>query len=211
MHKLFLDWMTRADAPAQADAIFVLAGHKSRKVFAIQLLEQGVASRVLFSVGRFEIRRFPELGLPQTIDLLQMAQSIPPPQRHFFVLFENQQFTVQRITVRTLGTLSELDALADWLSARPEIASLLIVSSGLHLRRLRIGCRLLLPRTVKTSFLAAPEDSVAPNPRKWWKDDSARKMVLFEWIKIACYSALLPFWKLARPWRSKTISPTALD
>jgi len=43
---------------------------------------------------RFEIHRFPELGLPQTIDLLQMARSIPPPQRHFFVLYESQQFTV---------------------------------------------------------------------------------------------------------------------
>jgi len=80
MLKLLFDSLVRADPPAHADAIFVLAGHKGRKVFAIQLLERGIAPRVLFSVGRFEIRRFPELGLPQTIDLLQMEQTIPPPE-----------------------------------------------------------------------------------------------------------------------------------
>jgi uncharacterized SAM-binding protein YcdF (DUF218 family) len=206
MSKLSFDWLTGADTPVHADGIFVLAGHKSRKVFAIQLLERGIAPRLLFSVGRFEIRHFPELGLPQTIDLLQMAQGIPPPQRHFFVLFENQQFTVQRISVRTLGTLSEIDALADWLNAHAEISSLLVVSSGPHLRRLRICCRALLPRYMKTGFLAAPEEGASLDLRNWWSDASTRRIVLFELAKIVCYILFLPFWKLARPWRSKTIS-----
>jgi hypothetical protein len=205
MLQFLFDWLVRADPSAHTDAIFVLAGHKSRKVYAIQLLEQGIAPRILFSVGRFEIRRFPELELPPTIDLLQMAQGIPPPQRHFFVLFENQQFTVQRIRVRMLGTLSEIDALADWLLEHPEVSSLLVVSSGPHLRRLRICCRALLPRSVKTSFLAAFEENSAKNARPWWKDGATRKCVLSEWIKTACYFVFLPFWKLARSRKMKRI------
>ena len=193
MLQFLFDWLARADSPAHADAIFVLAGHKSRKVYAIRLLEQGMAPRLLLSVGRFEIRRFPELGLPQTIDLLEMAQSIPPPQRHFFILFENQQFTLQRIRVRTLGTLSEIDALADWLLAHPEISSLLVVSSGSHLRRLRMCCRRMLRRNVKCSFVATPEESGSMG--------SNRKAILLECFKIACYLVVLPFWELARPWR----------
>lgn len=204
-NKLF-DWLARADPLASADAIFVLAGRKSRKVFAIWLLEQDAAPRTLFSVGRFEIRRFPELGLPQTIDLLQMAQAIPPAQRHFFVLLENNRFTVQRIRLRLLGTLSEIDALADWLAEHPAISSLLIVSSGAHLRRLRICCRTLLPRNIRTSFLSAPEETVIPNRPTWLSEDSSRGTILLECLKIACYSLFLPFWKWTRPWRSKTIS-----
>jgi hypothetical protein len=192
MLEFLFDWLSRADPPVHADAIFVLAGLKARKVFAIQLLKQGVAPRLLLSVGRFEIRRFPELGLPQTIDLLQLAQSIPPPGRHFFVLFENAQFTVQRVPVRVLGTLREMDALADWLNAYPQISSLLVVSS-------------------ETIFVAVPEEATMPNPQNWWNDGSTRRMVLFECLKIACYMAFLPFWKLARPWRSKTISAIAPD
>ncbi len=152
-----------------------------------------MAPRLLFSVGRFEIRRFQELGLPQTIDLLQLAQSVPPPQRHFFVLFENQKFNVQRIPVRLLGTLGEIDALADWLLAHLEISSLLVVSSGSHLRRLRTCCRRLLRRNVRCSFVATPEES--------GNNDSNRKAILLECFKIACYLVLLPFWELARPWR----------
>ena len=209
MLKMLFDWLTRADSPVYSDAIFVLAGHKSRKVLAIQLFGQGTAPRILFSVGRFEIRRFPELGLPQTIDLLQLAQTTPPPQRHFFVLFEGQQFTVQRIPVRVLGTLSEIDALADWVAEHPAISSLLIVSSAAHLRRLRICCRMLLPQKIRTKFLAAPEESAMPNQRNWWNDASASKAVLSEFVKIVCYSVFLPFWKSTRSWRRKTISSTA--
>jgi DUF218 domain len=195
MLQFLFDWLARADSPVHADAVFVLAGRKSRKVYAIELFEQGMAPRLLFSVGRFEIRRFPELGLPQTIDLLQMAQSIPPPQRHFFVLFENQQFTVQRIPVRMLGTLSEIDALADWLLAHPEISSLLVVSSGSHLRRLRMCCRRMLRRDVKCSFVATPMESE--------NNDSNRNAIMLECFKIACYQVLLPFWELVRPWRRR--------
>jgi hypothetical protein len=193
MFQFIFNWLSRADPLAHADAIFVLAGLKARKVFAIQLLEQGAAPRVLFSIGRFEIRRFTELGLPQTIDLLEMARSTPPPQRHFLVLYENQQFTVLRIPVRMLGTLSEIDALADWLNAHPQISSLLIVSSPSHLRRLRICCRRLLRRNVKCSFVAASEESGNYRPN--------RKAILLECFKIVCYSVLLPFWEVARPWR----------
>jgi uncharacterized SAM-binding protein YcdF (DUF218 family) len=193
MLQYIFNWLARADPPAHADAVFVLAGLKARKVFAIQLLEQGAVPRVLFSIGRFEIRRFPELGLPQTIDLLQMAQSIPPRQRHFFVLFENQQFTVQRIPVRMLGTLGEIDALADWLNAHPQISSLLVVSSGSHLRRLRMCCRRLLRRNVKCSFVATPNETR--------NNGSNRMAILLECLKIACYLVLLPFWEVARSWR----------
>jgi len=208
MLQFLFNWLSRADPPARAEAIFALAGRKSRKVFAIDLLEQGMAPRLLFSVGRFEIRRFPELGLPQTIDLLQMAQSIPPPQRHFFVLFEKQQFTVQRIPVRMLGTLSEIDALVDWLGAHPQLSSLLVVSSGPHLRRLRLCRRVLLPRNLEIKFLAAPEENAPPSPQNLRNDVSTRKMILTELVKIICYAVFLPFWKWTRPWRSKTSSTT---
>ncbi len=204
MLQFLFDWLARADSPAPADAIFVLAGRKSRKVYAIELFEHGMAPRLLFSVGRFEIRRFPELGLPQTIDLLRMAQSIPPPQRHFFVLLENQQFTAQRIRVRMLGTLTEIDALADWLGTHPQLSSLLVVSSGPHLRRLRLCRRVLLPRNLEIKFLAAPEENAPPSPQNLRNDVSTRKMILTELVKIICYAVFLPFWKWTGPWRSKT-------
>jgi len=47
----------------------------------------------LFSVGRFEIRRFSKLALPIQLDLLKLAQDVPPTQRHYFVLFQVENVT----------------------------------------------------------------------------------------------------------------------
>jgi DUF218 domain len=209
MLKSIYEWLVSADPPANADVIFVLAGLPSRKMYAANLFQRGIAPRVLFSVGRFEIRRFSELGLPQTPDLLQMAQKIPPQHRHFFVLLEGQKFEVHRIPIRTLGTLSEIDALADWLKERPQNSSLIVVSSGTHLRRLRMCCRALLPQELKIRLRAVPEENPASNREKWWIDAPTRKLVLSELIKILCYAAFMPFWRIARRWRSKTITSLA--
>jgi hypothetical protein len=153
-------WLTCADPVSRADLIFAVAGRRARKSYALDLFEQGFAPRLLLSVGRFEIRRLATLKLPVPVDLLALASSIPPPQRHFFVGFEGGACQVERIPVRTFGTLNEIEALAGWLAGREEIRSLLIVSSGVHLRRVRMCCRTLLRRRLREglriNFLAAP-------------------------------------------------------
>ena len=75
-------WLSSVDHARPADLIFILAGQMSRKDFALQLFREGLAPRLLFSVGRFEIRRFSKLALPIGLDLLKLAQHLPPPQRH---------------------------------------------------------------------------------------------------------------------------------
>jgi len=69
----------------------------------------------------------------------------------------------------------------------------LVVSSGAHLRRLRICCRRLLRRNVKCSFVAVPVENGNNEPN--------RMAILLECFKIACYFVILPFWEVARPWR----------
>ena len=154
------DWLTCADSLGPADLIFAMAGRQARKEYALELFEQGLAPRLLLSVGRFEIRRLATLKLPVPVDLLALASSIPPPQRHFFVGFEGGACQVERIPVRTFGTLNEIEALAGWLAGREEIRTLLIISSGVHLRRVRMCCRFLmrerLREGLRIGFLAAP-------------------------------------------------------
>jgi hypothetical protein len=55
-------WLSPADAPQSADLIFVLAGRVYRKEYALDLFRQGLAPRILFSVSRFEIRRFSKMA-----------------------------------------------------------------------------------------------------------------------------------------------------
>jgi hypothetical protein len=140
-----------------ADLIFVLAGRAVRKRFALELFRGGVAPRILFSVARFEVRGFRELPLPVAFDLLPVAQGVAAPERHFFVLFgDGATPQVERIKVRRFGTLREIEALAAFLDRRREIRSVIVVTSAVHIRRVALCCRVLLPRDVRFEMAAVP-------------------------------------------------------
>lgn len=138
------------------DLIFVLAGRSVRKIYGLELFRAGVAPRILFSVARFEVRRFRELGLPVEFDLLPIALPVPAEERHFFVLFGGGAPEVERIAVRRFGTLREIEALGGYLGRHREIRSVLVVTSAVHLRRVRLCCRVILPREIHFQMAAVP-------------------------------------------------------
>jgi hypothetical protein len=109
------------------------------------------------------------MRLPVPLDLLKLAQEVRPPKRHYFAFFRNEEVQVEHVLPGRFGTLTEVEALARWLSAHPEIRSILVVSSPTHLRRLRLCCRALLSPNIELAFLASPPstsstfDSTIPN------------------------------------------------
>jgi hypothetical protein len=196
-------WLSTADVPRSADLIFVVAGKVNRKEHALELFRQGLAPRILFSVSRFEIRRFSKMDLPVPLDLLKLAQEVPPPQRHYFVFFEGQKVRVEYVPPARFGTLTEIKTLARWLSERPDIRSVLAVSSDTHLRRIRLCCRSLLKANIQAALLAAPlSPSEQPAPattepqRHHLQADESSAFIsakddLLELFKLAIYWVLL--------------------
>jgi uncharacterized SAM-binding protein YcdF (DUF218 family) len=142
--------------PQNADLIFVLAGREYRKQYALELFKLGLAPKILFSVSRFEIRRFSKLPLPAPLDLLKLASDIPPPQRHFFVLFERSNVQVIYVRPRRLGTMTEIETLSRWLLNHPEVNSIVLISSHSHLPRIRLCCRFLLSGNLHISLASPP-------------------------------------------------------
>ena len=165
-----------------ADVLFVLAGRMDRKFAALMLFRQGIAPRLLVSVGRFEIRPFSKMPLPVPVDLLEMARPTAPAKRHFFVLFEAGSAEVEYVRPGRLGTLTEIAALSRWLQLRPEVQSLLILSNGIHLRRVRLCCRFLLPARIRATFLESPASS---------REAEGAGALLLELAKLAVYWILL--------------------
>ena len=198
-------WLSTRDTPCSADLIFVLAGRMHRKVYGLELFRQELAQRILFSVGRFEIRRFSKMALPVSLDLLKIAQEVPPPQRHYFVCFQGQEVRVEHVLPGRFGTLTEIAALARWLEANPEVRSINVISSANHLRRIRMCCRSLLKGNPKLAFLAAPLNMTqAPLPVATDAPDEhtlseegaltpTLKGDLWELFKLAIYWVLLKF------------------
>jgi len=149
------------DSPPAADLIFVLAGRESRKLYALQLYREGRAPALLLSVGRYEIRRFARLPLPQPFDLTSLAAPIAAPLRHFFVSFSPGGVSAERVVLRRFGTLSEVQALSAWLGRHPDIRRILVVSDRTHGARVRLCCKKLLPPSIQYTFLPVP-DAQAP-------------------------------------------------
>ncbi len=173
-----------------ADLIFVLAGRENRKQFGLELFNQGLAPRILFSVARFEIRRFSKMALPTQLDLLKLAQDVPPPQRHFFVLFQGRECHVEHVQPRRFGTLTEIASLARWLDANPELRSLILISNKTHLRRIRMFCRSLLPRGVEVALLAVP-NSFSDSANEQSSAIQSTGSDLLEFLKVLLYRVLL--------------------
>lgn len=178
------------EAPAQgfdADLIFVLAGLEARKIHGLKLHSRKYARSLLLSVGRFEIRKLAKLQIPTPIDLLSIAAPVPPTQRHFFVWFDRRGVHAERISVGRFGTWSEIEALSRSLDKRPEVTSLIIVSSSYHLPRVRICCRALLPEQLRVCFLAPPEET---RHRQFAEELHDQRRILGEWIKTPAYLIL---------------------
>jgi len=180
---------------ADADVIFVHAGLEERKIYGLNLFLQGRAPQILFSVGRFELRKFSKLSLPATVDLPQIAASTPPRLRHFFVSFDGTNLHTERIPLSGFGTLDEMKALKVWIEDHAEVRSVIFVSSAYHLPRVRLCFRALLRGRVRAQFVSAPElyaevQPVIKSPylRRW-------KMIFREILKILVYAIMLRFHK----------------
>lgn len=191
-------WLSPADEPRSADLIFVLAGRMYRKDYALELFRQQIAPGILFSVGRFEIRRFSQMPLPVPLDLLKIAQDVPPPQRHYFVFFKGQHVEVQHIFPGRFGTLTEITVLAHWLEEHPAVRSVLILSDASHLRRIRLCCRSLLNPGIECAYIATP-DSGSPDTRGQERGSHSSVDELVEFLKVLLYWSLLRLRWASRP------------
>ena len=185
-------WLEAADdEPGFADVIFVLAGRECRKDFALCLFEQSRSNILLISVGRFEIRRFMGRGLEIGGDLRQMAASVAPRARHYFVTLQSTGPEIQQIPVGRFGTWSEIEAFSRWLEKNRSVRTGLVVSSGFHLRRVRWCCRSLITRGVRLRFVAVPDEAPKLNAKQWWRTPLGRRLVLSELPKLLLYGALI--------------------
>ncbi|MGE5206395.1 MAG: hypothetical protein ACM3PW_12335, partial [Chlamydiota bacterium] len=134
--------------------------------------------------------KFAQLVSPVEINLVPLAASTPPAQRHYFVTLGAGKAQAERIPRGRFGTLSEIRALAGWLESRSDIVSVLVVSSAPHLRRIRLCCQALLPSRVRLHFLATPNDGCLARGT-WWHSHQSRALVLKELGKLLIYRFLV--------------------
>jgi len=163
--------------------IFVLAGRPERKVYGLQLFHQGIAPRLILSVGRFEVRSMDGFGF-QHLNLRELTSRLPPGDRHFFIDIAGDS---QRVIVRSdagKGTFAELRSLRRYLEP-DRVNSLLLVSTSVHLGRMRHYCeRIASLSDKKICYVPVPEDLSSFRKAGWWKHRGHWSYVLSECAKL---------------------------
>jgi uncharacterized SAM-binding protein YcdF (DUF218 family) len=181
------DYLNVGNPPESADCIFVLAGRQERKVFGIELWQKGYAPQLILSVGRFEWRKYYELGLASDGGLRAMVDRTLPAQRHFFVSIDGKGARCQWVPPGRFGTWREAQGLAALLK-QGEVRSLMVISDAVHLRRAALALRRALRRErVKLIPVAADSDRSLVERRSWWKQPESRSRVLKELFKLVAY------------------------
>jgi len=207
--KVFDAWCARLrerlilpDALEKADLIFVLAGHRNRKVYGARLFRDGWAPRLVMSTGdppyiaRVLQREVPASILPNAqaeADLREAAARPSPREGQFFACLDQRGWSVEPIEVGWFGTLSEIKAFASWLQQRTSINSVLVVSMGMHLKRLRMCCGRLLPEGCRVRFIAVTPESADGTPLGGRPPREGPREILLEHAKALLYRVLLLF------------------
>jgi DUF218 domain-containing protein len=168
------------------DLIIVLAGRPERKEYGWELFGQQLAPRLIFSVGRYEVRQ--TANAPTRIPkLLELRDKTLPEHRHFWVDFFQTSRTASLAEIKKPGTFWELHALAEYLA--PDVPwRIAIVSTAIHLRRVRFCCEKISAfRNSSLVFLAVPEDRSSFRQDKWWKHPDHWSYLINEYLKLAGY------------------------
>jgi hypothetical protein len=194
--------LLRSDELVRADLIFVLAGHRNRKIYGARLFHEGWAPHILMSTGdppyiarvlekELAGTNLLDSGLARQIHNTSLLPSVSKGM--FFAGLNREAWIVEPIPVGWFGTLSEIEALAQWLRSHPSISLALIVSSSLHMRRLRICCQQLLPRGFRFRLIAVPADEINLAMQGKLPEKQGTRRILSEWSKILIYSVILFF------------------
>lgn len=170
-------WLKRADPPARADVIVVLAGPWSRSMHAADLYRAGCAPVVVLSeaVPERAVRQLEALGirLPRAVEIhRQVLRAMGVPEER-----------IEPLGSPALSTADEAGQIASRFG-RPG-ARILVVTSPSHVLRARMIIGAALPgRGATLTVSATPYEDL---PDAWWTSQDAAREVLLEWAKIAWY------------------------
>ena len=184
--RLLSEFLVTASPARRSDLIFVLAGRPERKRFALELFAEGVAERLILSVGRYEVRQTAQF-MAGGAELQQLARATAPQQRHFFIDFRDGSSQIAVAPLPRRGTYPELAALASYLGSNA-VQTLTLLSTSIHLRRIRFCCRHIPYFADKdVSYLAVPEEMSSFQCARWWTRYRDSRYLLSEYIKLAGY------------------------
>lgn len=180
------DFLVLDNPITPCDLIFVLAGLPERKSYGLKLFQQSVAPRLVLSVSRFDVRHTVPL-LTEGAELIALRDATPADERHFWIDFASGRRLISRAAVKRTGTYGELDAIAAYLASQ-SLARIALVSTSIHLRRVRFCCsRIPYFQGKQIYFWAVPDEMSSFQRSGWWKSRADWLYLVSEYAKLVGY------------------------
>lgn len=154
------DWLVSEDPLQKADAIAVLSGAMPLRVLeAAKLYREGYAPRVWLTHPDGPGEELKSLGIPYTGEDAYNQQ-----------ILEHQGVpagAIETLDPSIRNTADEIAAISDFLAhSASQTQTVIIVTSKVHTRRVRILWRRLAPRQLHAIIRGASDDPFRPN--HWW-------------------------------------------
>jgi len=175
-------WLIEENLPPGADAIVLLMGSLPDRVLqSADLYMQDIVKHVLIvepAIGAgkaLEARGVPVIRESSQVCTALLALGVP--EEALIVLPGDAS-----------STQMEAMIVRDYLSGRPDMDSLIIVSSLFHTKRASLIFRSAFKNSPEPVYIfSSPSSYTDMAPDKWWKNREAVQRVLMEYIKIASF------------------------
>lgn len=167
------DFLFVHDEPEVADLIVVIGGRRrERAEKAVELYQHGLAPKILFTGGDKR-----KIGQAEALRLREVAveRGVRP-----------EDILVESRAVNTMENVLYTCAVIDREIGFDNLNTVILISSPMHMRRVKRAFATHCPRHVK--LLCIPDDREDANKSNWWTDTAWRESVLRELEKVRDYA-----------------------
>jgi uncharacterized SAM-binding protein YcdF (DUF218 family) len=173
-------FLVREDRPEKADLIICLSGSLvDRTLMSADLYRAGWSHKIFIfreeKPDGYDLLEKRGIRLPEARDLVRkilLSSGVPEGA----ILSDEREVT---------STYDEARIVRDFLRSHP-LSKLILVTSKYHSRRATLTFRSLL-NAPKIQIFSCPTPYDEFDPQRWWKQESIRERVFFEYEKLLAY------------------------
>jgi len=175
-------WLVKENVPDHADALVILMGNFPERVLeAVDLYNNGGACRLIIvqeSMGPYRLLEAKGADILSTTEqAYNSAVALGIPEDSITILPGDAR-----------STLNEAVIIRDYLADKPEIDTLILVSSPTHTRRASmIFTSAFEVRGVPIYVGCSPSSYSGFQPEKWWRRKEDAQAVISELVKIMSF------------------------
>ena len=175
-------WLVKEDVPEHADALVLLMGNFPERVMeAVDLYNEGRAGRIIIvqeGMGPYYILESRGADILSTTEqAYNSAVALGIPEDSITILSGDAR-----------STMNEAVIISEYLTVKPEIDTIILVSSPTHMRR----ASMIFRSAFKTKGLpvytgCSPSKYSGFRPENWWRRKEDIQAVLSEFVKMGSF------------------------